>query len=553
MPGLEPALGALRSAAATPIVAAASHGAGVDGWLGRRVGQFVLEGGEGGSRQIDAFLPTDPAAYQYVGMLPTEAVVIARQRAVSTMQAQVTMQDARDGVWHVAGLVDRSGAPVRFDEAGAIRQAWDSARFDTNHVAAGSVHGEHAEFVLRPDIDQELIRHTTQTIGADHAVVDTASAHHALEAASDGRTSLVAPMRALEQRALEPVASFEPFRDVPAAIRNDRLGSISVDGVEFQNVLPDADNARIVSGSVDDVIKLGRRMSAERRNQSIAGYRLGGDRYALLPLMGEIRTGGHTRPLYRAEPMPLGRSTASELAFTVNHRGAWTRDGSTFFGDGPLTSARHIDRLTALIETAPASLVAARETHTAAGEALERLQAEHAQAGRLARMGLAGKVRTAQERLAVTERRVASEEKQFARGQSENRARLALVVNEIERRHLPEREEWVARAGYDEFSGARRLRDLEPAPVGTSYDELVLAGRARTADSVDDAHIVLEAIDGSLWTGSYRTSATELAEAASTIQARPGAGRFDEAVRAMSAGGRTVQWGQGTRAKGVLT
>ena len=66
MSGLESGVAAVRGAVAMPITSGIGHASGVDAWLGRRVGAFALDAGTPAAQAIDAFLPRDPAAFQYV-------------------------------------------------------------------------------------------------------------------------------------------------------------------------------------------------------------------------------------------------------------------------------------------------------------------------------------------------------------------------------------------------------------------------------------------------------------------------------------------------------
>jgi hypothetical protein len=548
MTSLEVGAQALRSAVATPIATMASNGAGVDAWLGRRVGQLVLDAGTPAERSIDAFLPKDRAAIQYVGMLPAEAVNVARPRAVSFMQAQTTLQDARDGVWYVAGLHDAAGAPIRYDEAGAIRQAWQAARFDTNHVAAGSVHGEASEFFLRPDLEQELMRSEIGASMLEHvSPVSTGGAEVALAAAERGGTSMAAPVRASWLPSVHrPVLDLEPLDGLPASIKDQVVHEHAGSAWKDQRFIrASGEGARTATGSIDDVLRAARVMSVEHGGQAIGVFEIGPDEYALTRLVGSRFENDATTPISGATVARFAysdsgvMSRAPEAKMVVGPTAYATKGRSHEVWD-PARAAREaakhdtasnqtssdVDRLTELVDTKQARATeiesrlaqdsVPRRDRRRLGKELESLRYSMAYHGR--------ELETAQRGL-ENRRAVA-------------RAELAKVVDSVDRVGLPERDEWVAHAGFLP-DGSPRLRDIRPLADGATYETELRGARRTAAGSATEGVVLLRGLDGTYSRASYSVTPDELLTLAKGGVYR---GPFSGAVRAITVGGRTVQW-----------
>lgn len=531
MSSLETGAAVLRRAAAMPISSAIGRPSGVDAWLGRRVGEFVLDDGTDSARSIQAYLPQDPAKFQYVSDLPNEAVLVARRAAVATRQSQAVLEDARTGAWHVAALVDERGAAIRIDELGALRQSWNDARFDTNHVDAGAVHGEAFDFPLRDDVRHAIDALDFEIPNPDLPAVATDSAHVALTAASRAEVSAAAPMQApmlspLPSHAVAPVAVFEQIDGIPGFLHKPLM--------TFRDktaVLADIERTRATTGSLDDVRKLARRFSHELDGQRVAAFQVGDDTFLLAPLKTDsghaLMHDGVTK-LFEQNP---------EVRFVTGSLGG--------FGSGvprttethealldPARSARRLRQLLRTLDQPDTIVDKNRSAHAAVEAQVAEVTTALETAGFRERGALKRQLRALEVQRFSTKFKLQQSVDEAANNRARLKRELEQLTSVVERFQLPEREEWAMRG----------LREIASADAHASYDQLVRAARQDAFASDAAARAVLRANDGSLWTAILDATPDMVLDMHAASSRGFGATRPTEAIRAISVGGRTLQW-----------
>lgn len=496
---------------------------GPPAWVGSHIGDLLLET-DGATKSIPAFIPKDLSRIQYVGHLATEAATVARASAGTTHVAQAALKDARTGAWHVSSLVDEHGSQIRFDTHGALEQTWDDASLAVRHQDLGAVYGETTEFPVKDEMLEAMIE--TPRVGRlDLPLVHTGEAKRALAAAQQGTTTNLAEIVGRSgSRASEGIARLEPLGSPPAALVESPVVTSHGWRHEQTETYIDAAKAYTINGPIDVAQRSARRLSTQLQGQEVGVLRNGQDSWIIAPLTS--RSG---------RPHTYQRENSHHIDAV----------GDVMFGRREPTKGTYLEHAS----TAPEleRLVTPDGIRTAQDEAIELLEPAALKRA-MAELPVHERIRVLEQEQATVREQLAdagwfrrgSLERSDARLEStlaglreERRQSIDGMLSKIGPHLLSEFDEWAAR-------GVRRsLRNVTEQPADLTYEAVVNLARRDSQSSAKHGTVVIEGIDGRLWTGTLDVTPNELRVGHGNDN---GPVRFSESVRAVSVGGRTAQW-----------
>jgi hypothetical protein len=312
---------------------------------------------------------------------------------------------------------------------------------------------------------------------------------------------------------------------------------------KYRSVIADLDNLRSAAGSLDDVRKLARRYSIELGGQQVAAFQNGTDQYLLAP----IKNGRNGRPIVLDEVSGLIRENPEARFVTGPDGGIGSGIRPSYesraAGLDPSRAAQRLRVLQRQLDApVPEHITKLQAQHDANVARIAAIDTELEHAGLRERMALRKERRSLEYATQSSTWNLTQDTRAYERERTALETEFEEVSTFVERFQLPEREEWVALAGF--ANGTPRLRELAQAEPGVAYEELVRAARESSFRTDTTAGVVLRANDGTLWTGTFDASPDDVLKMAQ-LDSRHRYASHDRptaAMRAISGGGRTVQW-----------
>ncbi len=543
---------------------AALHGPAV--WKGRELGELALHMPDGSTRAIPVFGAASEGEFLATGMFAGEARALAQRRVTSVGNfAQGVLHDEVAGQFYVTTLHQADGMPLRIDEA-LVQPQFTTIGATARNQQLVWINGEQQRHGVALRSEQFFDDGLTALGDAD-PFVSVEARRAARELAGPSGRALIAasgvrPTLAGAQRSSGASAIDALQLEVPLS-RSSGMGNVY--STRGASVLMDRDTAHVVDGTLDQAWIAARDMSVSMGRRPIGVMQVHDGAYAIGTVRGhygttrlyhggshgsrEVRidrdvsllvdSAGHAGSPRLAFELPSElrpnaglHGDVDQVTFDADVRAGFLgiTDGANVFERGgyegvqrrvlpsnqslrdELANARRALHDTAgTLAASQSEWLQAREAVTEAGVLSRRRAAKVEVAARAA-------VESASSRYRAAEDAVSSAEIRLGHWWQDEATDFSLhPVMEVAGRPVS-------------------ANDVLAAGVPEGYADILASLEREHAGSETLAGAILQGVDGQLYTGSIPLEASLLERIPKPTH---------EAIRAITAGGRTVQWPSG--------